>query len=86
MKLNLLLILIGGKFQDDSISGIVEVADNHSFMRQILKFFMYFEIFHQQKKFINVERTYNLITLKKITPEELYDKKVRTFYFFKFLS
>ena len=55
----------------------LEVADNHSLMRQILKFFVYFEFFHQQKKMLYVEKTYSLTFLKQITPEELYSKKVR---------
>lgn len=54
----------------------LDVTDNHSLMRQILKFLVYFEFFHQQKKVVYVEKTYSITFLKQITPEELYSKKV----------
>lgn len=64
------------------MSKSVEVADNHSMLRQILRFFIHFEIFHQQKQpaCLYVDKTYKLTALKKVTPEELYEQKVKVMF------
>lgn len=45
-------------------------------MRQLLRFLVHFEMFHQQRMHLYAERIYSLMVLKKITAEELYEQKV----------
>jgi len=65
------------------MSQAVDVAENHSLIRQILKFLVHFEMFQQQKKLLYIERIYSLMSLKKITAAELYEQKVMNQFFWK---
>lgn len=65
------------------MSQAVDVPENHSLIRQILKFLVHFEMFQQQKKLLYIERIYSLMALKKITAAELYEQKVINQFFWK---